>query len=66
MIKGQLPNDVITQIQAHLKEKSLEGEKGWDAGEDEEDTLTGDLLRVSENFPSGESPRLGVLHGNGR
>ena len=51
MIKGQLPNDVITQIQAHLKEKSLEGEKGWDAGEDEEDTLTGDFLgclRTSE------------------
>jgi hypothetical protein len=44
VIKNQLPDDVLEQIQDHLREESLEGEKGWDAGEDEEDTLTGDYL----------------------
>jgi hypothetical protein len=44
MIKNQLPDDVIDEIQEHLIEGSLEGEAGWDAGADEEDTLTGDYL----------------------
>lgn len=38
-----IPKGVFREIQAHLRKRMIHAEKGWDAGADEEDTLTGDL-----------------------
>jgi len=38
-----VPEEILAKIEIHLEEKCAHGEGGWDAGEEEEDTLTGDL-----------------------
>jgi hypothetical protein len=38
-----IPPLVFRAIQAHLRERTAHAELGWEAGSDEEDTLTGDL-----------------------
>jgi hypothetical protein len=38
-----LPQEVRSKIATYLEEQCARGEAGWDAAEDEEDTLTGDL-----------------------
>lgn len=38
-----LPDNVYEQIEEHLILMGDEAEEGWDAGNDEEDTLTGHL-----------------------
>lgn len=40
----QMPPQVFAAIQKHLRHESQLGEQGWQAGEDEEDTLTGHYL----------------------
>jgi hypothetical protein len=42
-MKDILPDEVISDISKHLIDGCAHGEEGWDSGEDEEDTLTGDL-----------------------
>ena len=42
-MKNHMPNDIFVQIQDHLRKKAVDAEDGWEAGEDEEDTLTGHL-----------------------
>jgi len=43
-MQDHLPAYVFQAIQQHLRTASLAGEKGWHAGKDEEDTLTGHYL----------------------
>src|SRR5262245_9212649 len=38
-----LPEEVISDISKHLIDRCAHAEEGWASGEDEEDTLTGDL-----------------------
>lgn len=38
-----IPEVVFAEIQGHLRERTTHAEQGWEAGSDEEDTLTGDL-----------------------
>ena len=42
-MKDILPDEVISDISEHLIDGCAHGEEGWESGEDEEDTLTGDL-----------------------
>lgn len=45
-----IPPGVFRDIQTHLREQTAHAEQGWEAGSDEEDTLTGDFcgsLRTS-------------------
>jgi len=39
-----LPDPILASIQKHIRRKSISNESGWDAGKDEEDTLTGHYL----------------------
>lgn len=43
MIRQYLPDIIYTAIQSHLREGANSAERGWESGNDEEDTLTGDL-----------------------
>ena len=43
-MQNQMPSQVFAAIQNHLRTASELGEHGWEAGEDEEDTLTGHYL----------------------
>lgn len=38
-----IPQGVFREVQAHLREGAAHAEGGWEAGSDEEDTLTGDF-----------------------
>ena len=38
-----IPKGVFGAIQNHLRNRIAHAEQGWEAGEEEEDTLTGDL-----------------------
>jgi hypothetical protein len=38
-----VPEEVLSALKDHLRQGCAEGEAGWEAGQDEEDTLTGDL-----------------------
>jgi hypothetical protein len=38
-----IPRPVLERIQGHLRERAEVGERGWEAGAEEEDTLTGDF-----------------------
>lgn len=42
-MRNYLPGVIYTAIQSHLREGANSAEGGWNAGNDEEDTLTGDL-----------------------
>ncbi len=42
-MRDVIPDDVLREIQAHIHTRIRHAEEGWDAGSDEEDTLTGDL-----------------------
>lgn len=42
-MRQYLPKVIYTAIQSHLRNAAILAEGGWDAGNDEEDTLTGDL-----------------------
>lgn len=42
-MKNDMPQSVFASVQSHLRSGCLRGEKGWESGSEEEDTLTGDL-----------------------
>ena len=42
-MRDVIPDRVFRRIQAHLGNRITHAERGWEAGEQEEDTLTGDL-----------------------
>jgi hypothetical protein len=42
-MKNDMPPSVFASVQSHLRAGCLRGEKGWESGHEEEDTLTGDL-----------------------
>ena len=56
-----IPHEVFRAIQEYLRERTAHAERGWHAGAEDEDTLTGDFggsLRTSEWI---ESTQNGVL-----
>jgi hypothetical protein len=42
-VQDVIPERVFRAIQKHLRERTALAERGWPAGEDDEDTLTGDF-----------------------
>lgn len=42
-MRDVLPDEVFSEIADHIRERIPHAEGGWSAGEDEEDTLTGEL-----------------------
>jgi hypothetical protein len=42
-LRDVIPSSVFEAIQRHLRERTKHAEGGWEAGSDDEDTLTGDL-----------------------
>lgn len=42
-MRNDMPQSVFASVQSHLRMGCLRGEKGWESGRQEEDTLTGDL-----------------------
>lgn len=42
-MQDRIPERIFEAIQQHLQQTSFHGEQGWEAGDEEEDTLTGDF-----------------------
>jgi hypothetical protein len=42
-VRDVIPESVFRAIQEYLRERTAFAEQGWTAGEDDEDTLTGDF-----------------------